>query len=91
VKRNVSRTRENRTGSNKTAAIELRERFERRINEQQVADVLACIGNPPRKRSQPPEGDVSGPSGGRGGEAWNNRRTPPVSVHIGWQRDRGVT
>ena len=40
--------------------MNFRERLERRVNEQAVADVLRCIATPPNKRDKPMLGDLPG-------------------------------
>ena len=40
--------------------MDRRDKLERRITEQQVADILACIAAPPGKRADPIEGDAKG-------------------------------
>jgi hypothetical protein len=41
--------------------LDLRERFERRIDEGTVAKILQCIATHPNKRDTPTAGDIAGP------------------------------
>ena len=40
--------------------MDLRERFERRIDEAAVAKILQCIATAPNRREKPTAGDVTG-------------------------------
>jgi hypothetical protein len=41
--------------------MDLRARFERRVDEELVAEILRCIATPPNKRDRPVAGDLQGP------------------------------
>lgn len=43
--------------------MDLHERFERRVREEAVAEVLECIATAPNRRERPVAGDIQGPFG----------------------------